>query len=342
MSDAVERINAAVDSGESILIFGDRDVDGITATVLLQEALTEMGGQVQWMLPEGEETYGLSTKVIDRAADLGATLLVTVDCGVSNVSEVAYAAEKGIECIVIDHHNPPAELPAAVAVVDPKLPGYPFRDLCGCAVAFKLEWALRFSRSSFFGAPVCLLNARPANETLMIEAVRLVNLVETDRVMENIVPGLVPFEKTRLAGFIDGDDVLVMDAGLHARLFTRAFGPEDTFEVETENAVAGVRGTAFRVNRGTDRATVVKVYAGAVAVANPNVPQAQHKPGERVRVDGPKAVTQKQWEQVVLQQMQAVRVSATGEMEQYAFTAQEEAADAWVLWNQERDAAAPH
>jgi single-stranded-DNA-specific exonuclease len=226
MSDAVERINAAVDSGESILIFGDRDVDGITATVLLHEALTEMGAQVQWMLPEGEETYGLSAKVIDRAVDLGVNLLVTVDCGVSNVAEIAYAADKGIECIVIDHHNPPAELPAAVAVVDPKLPGYPFRDLCGCAVAFKLEWALRFSRSAFFGASVCLLNARPANETLMIEAVRLVNLVETDRVMENVVPGLVPFEKTRLAGFISGDDVLVMDAALHARLFTRAFGPD--------------------------------------------------------------------------------------------------------------------
>ena len=119
---------------------------------------------------------------------------------------------------------------------------------------------------------------------------------------------------------------------------TRAFGPDDTFEVETENAVAGVRGTTFRVNRGTDKATVVKVYAGAVAVANPSVMHAAHKPGERVLVQGPTPVTKKQWEEVVLHQMQAIKVAATGEMETYAFTAQEDA-DSWVLWNQERDKA---
>ena len=189
MSDAVERIDAAVDSGEKILIFGDRDVDGITATVLLYEALAEMEADVQWMLPGGDATYGLSEKVIDDALAAGIGLLITVDCGISNVAEIRYASEKGLDTIVFDHHNPPAELPAAFAIVDPKLPGYPFRDLCGCAVASKVEWALRFSRSPFFGVSVCLLNARPANETFVMEAVRLTNLVETGRIMENIVPG---------------------------------------------------------------------------------------------------------------------------------------------------------
>jgi single-stranded-DNA-specific exonuclease len=226
MADAVERINAAVDSGEKMLIFGDRDVDGITATVLLFEALADMGADVQWMLPEGEEIYGLSDKVIDRVADLGIGLLITVDCGVSNAAEIALAASRGIESIVIDHHNPPPELPPAVAVVDPKLPGYPFRDLCGCAVASKVEWALRFSRSSFYGMSVCLLNARPANETVVVEAVRLTNLVETDRIQENLVPGLVEIGKTRLADFTGQDEVLVMDAAMQARLLARAFGPD--------------------------------------------------------------------------------------------------------------------
>ena len=224
MTEAVERINAAIESGEKILIFGDRDVDGVTATVLLYEALVDLGAAVQWMLPEGEEAYGLSAKVIEKALTAGVSLLVTVDCGVSNVAEIALAAEKGIETIVMDHHNPPAELPSAVALVDPKLPGYPFRDLCGCAVASKLEWALRFSRSVFFAEDICLLSARPANETIVVEALRMTNLVETGRLMETFVPGLVAFEKTRLAGFISQDDVLVMDAPAQARLLERAFG----------------------------------------------------------------------------------------------------------------------
>ena len=223
MTDAVERINAAIESGEKILIFGDGDVDGVTSTVLLYEALTELGGQVQWMLPEGDEAYGLSPKAVERAVDTGVTLLVTVDCGISNVSEIALASEKGIETVVVDHHNPPAGLPDAVAIVNPKLPGYPFRDLCGCAVASKLEWALRFSRSAFFGQEICLLAARPANETIVVEALRLVNLAETGRLQESIVPGVVPFERTRLAQFTSADEVLVLDAPGQARLLARAF-----------------------------------------------------------------------------------------------------------------------
>ncbi|MGA2642023.1 MAG: single-stranded-DNA-specific exonuclease RecJ [Spirochaetia bacterium] len=225
MAEAVERINAAVDSGEKILIFGDRDVDGITSTVLLFEALREMGADVQWMLPEGEEAYGLSKAVIERAAESNVSLLVTVDCGVSNTQEVESAASLGIETVVIDHHNPPSDLPQAAAVVDPKLPGYPFRDLCGCAVASKVEWALRFSRSPFFGVSICLLNARPANETIVVEAVRLTNLVETERITESFVPGLVPFERSRLAGFVSGEEVLVLEAPSQMRLLVRAFGP---------------------------------------------------------------------------------------------------------------------
>jgi single-stranded-DNA-specific exonuclease len=223
MAEAAERINAAVDSGEKILIFGDRDVDGITATVLLFEALKDMGGEVEWMLPEGEDAYGLSPAVIEKAVASGVGLLVTVDCGVSNGPEIELAASRGIETVVVDHHNPPPDLPPAVAVVNPKIPGYPFRDLCGCAVASKVEWALRFARSPFFGVSLCLLNARPANETVVVEAVRLSNLVETQRITETFVPGLVPFEKTRLAAFTAGDEVLVLDAPSQARLLSRAF-----------------------------------------------------------------------------------------------------------------------
>jgi single-stranded-DNA-specific exonuclease len=232
MTVAVERINAAADSGEKILIFGDRDVDGITATVLLFEILKEMEADVQWMLPEGEDSYGLTRKVIEKAVESGVGLLITVDCGVSNSAEIDLASSLGIETIVIDHHNPPAELPNACAIVNPKLPGsvYPFRDLCGCAVTSKVEWALRFSRTAFFDVPICLLNARPANETLVVEAVRLVNLVETERIAENIVPGMVSLEKTRLASFLaapeGSGEVLAYDAAAQARLLKQVFGAE--------------------------------------------------------------------------------------------------------------------
>jgi single-stranded-DNA-specific exonuclease len=231
MMEAVERLGAAVESGETILIFGDRDVDGITATVLMHESLTELGGDVRWMLPEGEDGYGLSPAVIDRAVEMGATLLVTVDCGVSNAAEIEEAARRGIDTVVIDHHNPPAALPAALAIVNPKLPGshYPFRDLCGCAVASKVDWALRFSRSPFFGEPFVLLNARPANETCIIDAVQLVNLAPAARISEAVVPGILGFERSRLRGFLSAasgaGEILVLDAPAQARLLEKAFGP---------------------------------------------------------------------------------------------------------------------
>jgi single-stranded-DNA-specific exonuclease len=245
MAEAVERIGAAIDSGEKILIFGDRDVDGITATVLVYEILKEMEADVQWMLPEGEDTYGLSRKTVEKAVEAGVGLLITVDCGVSNLSEIELAESLGIQTIVVDHHNPPPELPKAFAIVNPKLDGstYPFRDLCGCAVASKLEWALRFSRSPFFDEPVCLLNARPANQTVVVEAVSLVNLVETGRVAESIVPGLVPYSKTRLASFIarcaGSGEALVYEAVEQAALLTRAFGGDVSLSIQDISPLVG-------------------------------------------------------------------------------------------------------
>ena len=160
------------------------------------------------MLPEGEEAYGLSEKVIEKAAADGVGLLLTVDCGVSNVPRrSSLPPQRGSRRSSSTTTTRPRSFPRRSPSSTPSSPGYPFRDLCGCAVASKVEWALRFSRSPFFGASVCLLNARPANETLVVEAVRLTNLVETDRITESFVPGLVPFEKTRLAAFVAEDEV---------------------------------------------------------------------------------------------------------------------------------------
>ena len=226
MEDAVERILAAKEEGEKVMVFGDRDVDGITSTTLLTETLLGMGIDARWRLPVGNDPYGLTVAAVEEfAADYG-TLIVTVDCGVSNVEEVDRAAELGVDVVVVDHHNPPAELPRAVAIVNPKLAGstYPFRDLAGCGVAYKLVSALRFSKSELFKQDVCLLDARPVNDSYVVEAVKLRNLVVVDRLSETVVPGMVDIGRTRLVPFLQGQQILAWDAPLLKKTLAKVFG----------------------------------------------------------------------------------------------------------------------
>ncbi len=234
MEEAVERIYAALESGEKILVFGDRDVDGITATVLLVEVLKGRNAQVDWLLPKGDDSYGLTAEVIDTIALKGVTLLITVDCGISNVEEIRLAGKAGIDTIVIDHHNPPSKLPDALAIINPKSAdtSYPFKDICGCGVVAKLVWALRFYQSSLYGQTVCLLNIKPVNEGFEVGAVKIVNLVEEERVVENLIPpdadgsGKDYFRRTRLAGLIAGCDLLVYNPEQQKRMLETALGGE--------------------------------------------------------------------------------------------------------------------
>jgi single-stranded-DNA-specific exonuclease len=226
MEDAVERILAAKEEGEKILVFGDRDVDGITGTVLLTDFLRQNGFDAAWRLPEDDEPYGLSIRTIEQFAENYGTLIITVDCGISNVDEIARAAELGVSVVVTDHHNPPEILPEADALVNPKLPGrYPFKHLCGCAVAFKLVSALRFALGSeVYGQPLSLLNVRPSNDAFIIEIARLKNLAVIDTLAETIVPGMVGISGTRLPSFLSGQQILVWDAPLQQKMLTRVFG----------------------------------------------------------------------------------------------------------------------
>ena len=145
MQKACERIWQAIDNGETIVVFGDYDVDGVTATALLYQHLKGMGATVKCMLPSREgDGYGLSRNAIQSIHDKGYQLLVTVDNGISAVEEAEFAAELGIDLIITDHHLPPETLPKAVAVVDPRRldDTSPFKGLCGAGVAFKLCAAL--------------------------------------------------------------------------------------------------------------------------------------------------------------------------------------------------------
>lgn len=153
MEACVERIRKAIAAGEKILIFGDRDVDGITSVSILNRTIKTLGAKhVFWYIPS-TEGYGLNVPAVERfKKEHNITLLITVDCGISNRAEIKIIREMGIDVIVTDHHEPPEKLPECAAVLNPKLAGsqYPFRDLAGCAVAFKVAHALLFSYNPYY------------------------------------------------------------------------------------------------------------------------------------------------------------------------------------------------
>jgi single-stranded-DNA-specific exonuclease len=227
MEDAVDRILAAREEGEKILVFGDGDVDGITGTVLLTSFLKSLGLDVSWRIPNGDEVYGLSAGAVEEFAAAYGTLIITVDCGISCLNEIRRANELSVDVIVTDHHEPREELPAALAVVNPKLRDsrYAFRDLSGCGVAFKLVTALRFAlKSELYGQPVCILNTRPVNDAWIIEIAKLRNLLVIDTLFETVIPGMVSITDTRLPAFLEGQQILVWDGALQKRTLSRLFG----------------------------------------------------------------------------------------------------------------------
>ncbi|MBQ9721407.1 MAG: DHH family phosphoesterase, partial [Oscillospiraceae bacterium] len=145
MDKAVARIQEALSRGEKLAVFGDYDVDGITATCLLTDYLRRRGGDVIMHIPgRFDEGYGLSRDAIRALAEQGVKLIVTVDCGITGVEETAYAATLGVDMVITDHHECKETLPPAIAVVDPHRPdcGYPFKHLAGVGVALKLVLAL--------------------------------------------------------------------------------------------------------------------------------------------------------------------------------------------------------
>jgi single-stranded-DNA-specific exonuclease len=144
MDKAVLRLKAAIEKDETVLIHGDYDADGITSTALLVSVLRKLGLKIFYHIPNRmTEGYGFGVKGIEKAVECGAGLIVTADCGISSAKEIADANSKGIDVIVTDHHEPPEELPAALAIVNPhrKDSKYPFKYLAGVGVAFKLMQA---------------------------------------------------------------------------------------------------------------------------------------------------------------------------------------------------------
>ena len=150
MDKAVTRIEKAIENQENILVFGDYDVDGTTAVSLVSSYLKSFYHNIDTYIPDRyDEGYGISYKGIDYADDNGISLIIALDCGIKSIDHIAYANDKNIDFIICDHHRPGDELPNAVAVLDPKREdcSYPYDELCGCGVGFKLIQALAQNRN---------------------------------------------------------------------------------------------------------------------------------------------------------------------------------------------------
>lgn len=150
MELAVQRIERAITNNENILVFGDYDVDGTTAVSLMSSYLKTIHPNIATYIPDRyDEGYGVSFQGIDFAEDNGFSLIIALDCGIKAIDKVAYATEKNIDFIICDHHKPGNEVPKAVAVLNPKQIdcNYPYDELCGCGVGFKLIQALASKRN---------------------------------------------------------------------------------------------------------------------------------------------------------------------------------------------------
>ena len=181
MEKAVSRVHDAVVSGEKILVYGDYDVDGTTAVSLVSSFLRKLTRSVDFYIPERyDEGYGVSYKGLDWATENGFKLIITLDCGIKANEKVEYARERGIDVIICDHHLPENELPKAVAVLDPKREDcfYPFDDLSGCGVGFKLVQAY----AQRYGVPFETLI--PLLDLIVVSiASDLVSVVDENRIL---------------------------------------------------------------------------------------------------------------------------------------------------------------
>lgn len=198
MDVAVERLRKAIISKEKILVYGDYDVDGTTAVSLVYSFIKRYTPEVDFYIPDrNDEGYGVSIKGLDWAAENGFTLVITLDCGIKAIEKTKYAASRGIDFIICDHHLPDAELPPAVAVLDPKREDchYPFDDLSGCGVGFKLVQAY----SQRYGVPFETLV--PLLDYLVVSiASDLVSVVGENRVLAHY--GLKQLNENPRAGLL--------------------------------------------------------------------------------------------------------------------------------------------
>ncbi len=220
MEDVIDRLHMAKDEGEKVLVFGDKDVDGVTSSVILYESLQVLELDLSIRVPTGSDSYGLSVNVVDEAYNSDISLIITVDCGISAFEAIDRANELGIDIIILDHHNPrDGELPNATFIINPKVEGsgYPFAGLAACGVVSKVVWALCFSLiDSIYKSPICFLHGEELKDGTVFCAVKLHNLVEVSRLQTGSAEELIDFLK--------GEQILVYGENAQKNLFNNVFG----------------------------------------------------------------------------------------------------------------------
>ncbi len=242
MERIIDRVDQARRSGELVMIFGDRDSDGITGTTILMDYFESFGLKLRWRLPTGNEPYGLSILAVDECLKEGRTLIITVDNGISAHEPIAYAMEQGIDVIVLDHHLPSAELPPAYALVDPYSDeDYPFNGLCGCVVALKTISACVYAKSNWYQKDMVLLHAEPMKETYRIEAVRMHNMVVKAKTIVFAVPGIFDLQDSELyRDFLEGNELYVYNKREELPSLAKAFGNVEIHIQELDSEFARV------------------------------------------------------------------------------------------------------
>ena len=226
MDKAVERLHQAITRGEKILIYGDYDVDGTTAVALMyrfldkviQEQGTKSQDVIDYYIPDRyTEGYGVSTQGIDYAAKQACSLIITLDCGIKAVEKIAYANSKGIDVIVCDHHTPGDELPAAVAVLNMKRHDcpYPYKDLSGCGVGFKLAQAYTQRYLASRLSPNSLIALLPLTQLLAMSiASDIVPITGENRILAYF--GIQQLNKAPFTGL----SAIMQVAGIEAKKLT--------------------------------------------------------------------------------------------------------------------------
>lgn len=224
MEIVVDRLHSAREESEKIMIFGDRDVDGMTSTTLLTEALRDMELDPQWRVPAAGESYGLSVAAVEEFAEQEGTLIITVDCGITSFEEVDRATELGMDVMIFDHHEVRERVPKALAVINPKIPDspYPFKDLAGCGVVSKVLWALALSGSDYYNQSMVFLATHPEGEELVIEMIKMVNLRVTNRKVIRSSEG--ESGVTAMVDFLRGEPIFVFSEQVEKKWLTQFLG----------------------------------------------------------------------------------------------------------------------
>lgn len=240
MEVAIDRIKQAQEENEKVFIFGDMDVDGMTSTTILVRTLQERNIDTIWKVPVGQFSYGLLKQEVDYAHQQGATLIITVDCGISNIEETEYANSLGIDMIILDHHVPSYTLPDALAIIDPKVISqkYPFDGMCAAAVAQKFRLALAISETPTYNNDVVLLNVVPLNDSYKIELFCVRNLVKQWDKSLTVSTDDVLYQLDQLVQILEGKQIVVYNKQVQMSLIQQIFGNLEFYALDLQELVA--------------------------------------------------------------------------------------------------------